>query len=93
MVVGDDKKFFYEYTRFLELGPLFAPHMKRAIFIGGGAFSMPKALHLMKPDVAIAVAELDADVVDAGKRFFSARKIPEVKDPGGGREAHSPLGR
>ena len=50
MVLGDDKKFFYEYTRFLELGPLFAPHMKRAIFIGGGAFTMPKALHLMKPD-------------------------------------------
>ena len=79
MVVGDDKKFFYEYTRFLELGPLFAPHMKRAIFIGGGAFTMPKALHLMKPDVAIAVAELDADVVDAGKRFFRLEKFPKLK--------------
>ncbi len=78
MVVGDDKKFFYEYTRFLELGPLFAPHMKRAIFIGGGAFTMPKALHLMKPDVAITVAELDADVVDAGEKFFRLKNFPKL---------------
>ena len=79
MVIGDDKKFFYEYTRFLELGPLFAPHMKRAIFIGGGAFTMPKALHLIKPEMAITVAELDADVVDAGKRFFRLEKFPKLK--------------
>ncbi len=79
MVLGDDKKFFYEYTRFLELGPLFAPHMKRAIFIGGGAFTMPKALHLMKPEMAITVAELDAEVVDAGRKFFRLENFPKLK--------------
>ncbi len=80
MVVGDDRKFFYEYTRFLELGPLFVPHMKRAIFIGGGAFTMPKALHLMKPEMSIAVAELDPEVVDAGRRFFRLEKFPKLKN-------------
>ena len=79
MVLDDDRKFFYEYTRFLELGPLFAPHMKRAIFIGGGAFTMPKALQLMKPEMSIAVAELDEEVVDAGKKFFRLEKFPKLK--------------
>ena len=79
MVLDDDRKFFYEYTRFLELGPLFAPHMKRAIFIGGGAFTMPKALQLMKPEMSIAVAELDEEVVDAGKKFFRLGKFPKLK--------------
>ena len=79
MIMGDNRKFFYEYTRFLELGPLFAPHMNRAIFIGGGAFTMPKALYLMKPEMSIAVAELDAEVVDAGKKFFRLKNFPKLK--------------
>ncbi len=79
MVVGDDRRFFYEYTRFLELGPLFAPHMKSALFIGGGAFTMPKALRLIRPDAEVVVAELDADVVRAGRRFFRLGEFPKVR--------------
>ncbi len=83
MVLGDDRKFFYEYTRFLELGPLFVPHMKRAIFIGGGAFTMPKVLQLMKPEMSISVAELDAEVIDAGEKFFRLGKFPKLKNLAG----------
>lgn len=79
MVVGDDRRFFYEYTRFLELGPLFAPRMKSALFIGGGAFTMPKALRLIRPDAEVVVAELDADVVRAGRRFFRLGEFPKVR--------------
>ncbi len=78
MVVGDDAEFHYRYTRFLELGPVFVPGMKRALFIGGGAFTMPKALHLHKPGVEISVAELDADVVETGRRFFRLGKFPQL---------------
>lgn len=79
MVVGDDRGFFYDYTRFLELGPLFVPRMRSAIFIGGGAFTMPKALRLMKPDAAVAVVELDEEVVRAGRRFFRLGEFPNIE--------------
>ncbi len=79
MVVDDERSFYYEYTRFLKLAPLFAPHMKSAIFIGGGAFTMPKALHLIRPDVSITVAELDEDVIEVGGKFFRLGAFPEIE--------------
>ena len=83
MVLGDARGYFYEYTRFLELAPLFVPRMRRAIFIGGGAFTMPKALRLMRPETEIAVVELDEEVVRAGRRFFRLGEFPDIETVAG----------
>lgn len=79
MVIGDDRATFFRYTKFLALGPVAVPNIRRMFFIGGGAFTMPKALHLMQPGADILVAELDSDVVVAGRKFFRLGHYPKVK--------------
>lgn len=79
MVVGDDRETFFEYTKFLKLGPAVVPNIRRMFFIGGGAFTMPKALHLMKPEAEVVVAELDPDVTEVGQRYFRLDKYPKIQ--------------
>ena len=79
MVIGDDRSTFFEYTKFLALGPAAVPRIRRMFFIGGGAFTMPKVLHLMLPGAEIVVAELDSDVVAAGRKFFRLGRYPKIK--------------
>jgi spermidine synthase len=79
MVIGDDRATYFEYTKFLRLGPIAVPNIRRMFFIGGGAFSMPKALHLLRPEAEILVAELDEDVVETGRKYFRLGRYPAIK--------------
>ncbi|HJP13502.1 MAG: fused MFS/spermidine synthase [Nitrospinota bacterium] len=79
MVIGDDRSTFFKYTRYLALGPAAVPDIRRMFFIGGGAFTMPKALHLMRPEAEIVVAELDQDVIAVGEKYFRLDKYPRIK--------------
>ena len=79
MVVGDDSATHFEYTRFLSLGPAALPEIRRAFFLGGGAFTMPKVLHLLQPGAEIIIAEIDPDVLAAGRRFFRLGKYPKLR--------------
>ncbi len=79
MVMGDDRALHFRYTRFVALGPAALPGMRSAFFLGGGAFTMPKALHLMRPEVEVTVAELDPDVVAAGRSLFHLGRYPAIR--------------
>jgi spermidine synthase len=79
MVMGDDRALHFRYSRFLALGRAALPEMRSAFFLGGGGFTMPKALHLEKPEVDITVAELDPDVVKAGHEFFQLDRYPGIR--------------
>ena len=86
MVAGDDRALHFRYSRFLALGRVALPEMRSAFFLGGGGFTMPKALHLSRPAVDITVAELDPDVIQAGRRFFHLDRYPKIRVlPGDGR--------
>lgn len=79
MVIGDDRETYFDYTKFLKLGPAVVPNIRRMFFIGGGAFTMPKALHLMKPEAEVVVAEIDPDVTEVGHRYFRLDKYPKIQ--------------
>ncbi len=60
----------FGYTRYYRLEKLFCSQIKRAAFLGGGAYSMPEALvddH--RGSVAYAI-EIDPMVEEVGRRFF-----------------------
>ncbi|MDJ0740510.1 MAG: fused MFS/spermidine synthase [Gammaproteobacteria bacterium] len=46
------------------------PTLRRAFFIGGGSFSMPKYLHATLPTVVVDVAEVDPDVTTAARIYL-----------------------
>ncbi len=83
MVIGDDRETYFEYTKFLALGPVAVPNIRRMFFIGGGAFTMPKALHLLKKDAEVVVAELDPDVIETGRNYFRLGKYPKIRTVSG----------
>lgn len=67
------------YTRFVNLAPVLLTEPKRAAFVGGGAFSMPKRFADMYPEARIDVYELDPEVVAVGETFFGLKDYPRVQ--------------
>ncbi len=52
--------------------------IKRALFLGAGAFGMPNELSRELPQAHVDVAEIDPRVVAAGHQFFQLGKHPRV---------------
>jgi spermidine synthase len=67
------------YQKFWELTKVFCPELKSALFLGGGGFGMPEALHDAFPQSAIEVVELDPVVIEAGRRFFRTEQYPRMQ--------------
>jgi len=60
-----------EYTKYFHLGKLFNPQLEKILFVGGGGFSGPKNFLENYPDSLIDVVEIDSEVIDAAKTYFS----------------------
>ena len=52
--------------------------VKRALFLGAGAFGMPCEVSREFPDAVVDVVEIDPMVIDVGRRFFNLDKHPKV---------------
>lgn len=75
---GDDLVF--DYTKYYGLYKVFKPEMKRALVIGGGAYSIPKAL-LDEPTVEnVDVAEIEPSLYELGRKYFRVPDDPRLKN-------------
>lgn len=75
-----DGSLVLEYQRFWKLPLLrdgFA--VKRALFLGAGAFGMPCDVSRAFPDATVDVVEIDPAVIDVGRRYFNLDHYPNVK--------------
>lgn len=72
----DDPELLFDYNqRFLEIAESLRP--ERVLIIGGGAFTLPSALHARFPGVSVDVVEIDPLLYDLARRYFAA---PEQGD-------------
>ena len=53
--------------------------LKRALFIGAGAFGMPNELSRTHEDAAVDVVEIDPAVIEVGRQFFRLGDHPHVQ--------------
>jgi spermidine synthase len=68
-----------EYQKFWQLAELNEElQLRRALFIGAGAFGMPNELSRKHPDAHVDVAEIDPAVIDVGRKFFKLGEHPRV---------------
>lgn len=67
---------YQNYWRLAQLNDKLA--IKRALFLGAGAFGMPNEVSRMLPEAHIDVAEIDPRVIAAGRRFFQLDDHPRV---------------
>lgn len=64
----------YEYTKYYELYKLVKPEAKSAFIIGGGAYSIPKALLKDSPDLYIDVTEIEPELFSLAKQYFNLQE-------------------
>jgi len=71
---NDPTDLVYEYTKYYSLYKIFKPDVQNALVIGGGAYSIPKALLAELPKATVDVSEIEPSLFDLAKKYF---KVPE----------------
>ena len=66
----DDGSMAFDYTRYFDLYRLFTPELKTALAIGGGAYSVPRAILRDAPRAIVDVAEVDPSLHALARRYF-----------------------
>lgn len=74
----NSKEFSLSYQRFWELVKLICPQIDHAVFLGGGAFTMPEALLDAYPKAKVDVVEIDPMVIETGRMFFRVNAYPQM---------------
>ncbi len=67
----DSEELVYPYTKYYALYQLFNPDPKEILAIGGGAYSVPKAVLADLPNANVDVAEIDPLIFELGKMYFN----------------------
>jgi len=66
----DDGRMAFDYTRFFDLYRLFVPRLETVLAIGGGAYSVPRAILRDAPGARIDVAEIEPALFELAQRYF-----------------------
>ncbi|GIW68787.1 MAG: hypothetical protein KatS3mg100_281 [Candidatus Parcubacteria bacterium] len=75
---NDPTDLAYEYTKYYALYKLFQPDVRSALVIGGGAYSIPKALLAELPNVIVDVAEIEPSLYPLAQQYFSVKGTPRL---------------
>ena len=68
-----------KYQRSWKLSDIYLPMgIESALFVGGGSFSIPKALKLQYPEASVTVVEIDPAVVQTGYEWFALGDGPQI---------------
>jgi len=76
----DDGRMAFAYTKYYELYRLFTPELKSALAIGGGAYTVPRALLRTSPRAIVDVAEIDPSLHSLAVRYFSLPADPRLRN-------------
>lgn len=75
---SDPGELAFDYSRYYVLYRALELQLHTALVLGGGAYSLPKALLNEAPDVRVHVAEIEPRLFDLAKQFFRARDDPRL---------------
>lgn len=76
----DDGGMAFDYTKYFDLYRLFTPELKTALAIGGGAYSVPKAILRDSPKSIVDVAEIDPSLHGLAKEYFALPDDPRLRN-------------
>jgi len=68
-----------DYSKYFHLAKIFNPDFKKVLFVGGGGFTGPTNFISLYPNAFIDVVEIDPDVIDTAKKYFSLREDPRLR--------------
>lgn len=70
----DSDELVYDYTKYYSIHKIFTPEIKNALVIGGGAYSIPKALQKDLPNANIDVSEIEPSTFELAQKYFKLNK-------------------
>jgi len=74
----EDDSLAADYTKYYALHKIFTPELSRALVIGGGIYSIPKALHNDRPLAQIDVAEIEPTLEHIAQTYFRLPKTTQI---------------
>lgn len=74
----DPTDLVYEYTKYYSLYKVFKPNVQNALVIGGGAYSIPKALLAELPRATVDVSEIEPSLFELAKTYFGVKDNPNL---------------
>jgi spermidine synthase len=74
----DSDELAFDYTEYYGLFSAFTPKVDRALVIGGGAYSIPKALLADLPNAKIDVSEIEPSLPELSKKYFGLKDDPRL---------------
>ena len=77
---SDPTDLVYDYTKYYSLYKIFTPRVRNALVLGGGSYSIPKALLQELPDAIVDVAEIEPWLFDLAKEYFGAVDSPRLRN-------------
>ena len=77
MYLGSDEDVF-DYTKYFWVYRGIKPEVKRALFLGGGAYTLPKTLLKEQKSVAIEVVDVEPDLAGLAERYFRVPRDPRL---------------
>lgn len=74
----DSDELVYDYTKYYSLYKLFQPDTQQALVIGGGAYSIPKALLQDLPEAQVDVSEIEPSLFKLSQQYFRVPDTPRL---------------
>ncbi len=68
----------FEYTQYYRLYSLFVPQLKKALFIGGGSYTLPYKLVTTHPTVEVDVVEIEPGLEELSHTYFGVAPHPRM---------------
>ena len=75
---NDPKDLVYDYSKYYSLYKIFNPEINNALVIGGGAYSIPKALLADLPNATVDVSEIEPSLFNIAKQYFNLENNPRL---------------
>jgi spermidine synthase len=76
----DSDELAVDYTKYYALYQLTKQPLKNVLVIGGGAYSIPKAILSELHDVNVDVSEIEPSLLEIGKKYFRLQENPRLKN-------------
>jgi spermidine synthase len=74
----ESETLLFDYTKYYALYQLVQPKLAHALFIGGGVYSMPKALYYESPETRIDVVDIEPGLETIAKKYFRLPETPMI---------------
>ncbi|HMO77752.1 MAG TPA: fused MFS/spermidine synthase [Candidatus Paceibacterota bacterium] len=73
-------KLVYPYAKFAFFYKELVPEAKTVLHLGGGAYTVPRALYLDNPNLQQDVVEIEPELYAIAKKYFRLPSTPQIKN-------------